>query len=244
VSVGPIETPGIAAAWARIREIQARTAPAAAGGSGGAGGFQAALAGARPTAAAAAPVRTAHELARSGVPGAGLGLTPPPLAGPAPAAGVAIGAGTPLGRRIAALAVAELGVSEEPPGSNDGRRIAEYRTATQGAGVGPWCAYFTSWVAAQAGVPVGDRGQGYGWVPDVSRWARETGRWVPADAGRPAVGDLVVFDRDGDGVHDHIGVVTGIRPDGGVETVEGNSDDRVSARSYQPGEAAGFVRLG
>jgi cell wall-associated NlpC family hydrolase len=134
-------------------------------------------------------------------------------------------------------------VAEQPPGSNDAPRIAEYRTATAGSGVGPWCAYFTSWVAQQAGVPVGPSGQGIGYVPTVRQWAESQGRYIPAGGGAPQVGDLVVFDRGGDGVLDHIGVVTGVRPDGGIDTVEGNSSDKVSARSYGPGGYAGLVRL-
>lgn len=150
------------------------------------------------------------------------------------------GAG-PTGRRIAELATAELGVREEPPGSNDGARIAEYRTATAGSGVGPWCAYFTSWVAQGAGVPIGPEGAGMGYVPDVRRWAAETGRLIPPGTARPQAGDLVIFDRGG--VPGHIGVVTGVRPDGSFTTVEGNSSDAVSARSYGPDEHIGFVRL-
>jgi hypothetical protein len=147
------------------------------------------------------------------------------------------------GARIAALATAELGVAEQPPGSNDGPRIAQYRTATAGSGVGPWCAYFTSWVAAQAGVPVGPEGRGIGYVPTVKDWAEQTGRYIPAGSAPAQVGDLVVFDRGGDGVLDHIGVVTGTSPDGGIRTVEGNSSNRVSARSYGPDGYAGLVRL-
>lgn len=153
-------------------------------------------------------------------------------------------AGNPgTGQRIAAIATAELGVSEQPPGSNDAPRIAQYRTATSGSGVGPWCAYFTSWVAQQAGVPVGPNGQGIGYVPTVRQWAESQGRYIPAGGGAPQVGDLVVFDRRGDGVLDHIGVVTGVRPDGGIDTVEGNSSDKVNARSYGPDGYAGLVRL-
>lgn len=155
-----------------------------------------------------------------------------------------VGAGGTVGQRIAAIATAELGVAEQPPGSNDAPRIAEYRTATAGSAVGPWCAYFTSWVAAQAGVPIGPDGQGEGWVPSVRDWAVQQGRHIPAGAGAPAVGDLVLFDRGGDGVLDHIGIVTGVGADGGIQTVEGNSSDAVSARSYGPGEYAGLVRLG
>lgn len=244
--MAPIEQPGIAATLARIQEIQEQIAPppAASGNTAAQGTFASALAAAQG-AQAAPGTQLANELPALGygAPGAS-----PYTVGPAVATGpvgpVQIGAGTPLGQRIAQIAATELGVAEAPPGSNDGPRIAQYRQSTAGAGVGPWCSYFTSWVAASAGVPVGHQGQGLGWVPDVSRWGQETGRWIPASGGVPAVGDLVVFDRNGDGLHDHIGVVTNVRPDGGFETVEGNSSDRVSARSYAAGGAAGFVRLG
>jgi cell wall-associated NlpC family hydrolase len=156
---------------------------------------------------------------------------------------VALAGGSGRGAQIAALATTELGVAEQPPGSNDGARIAQYRTATAGSGVGPWCAYFTSWVAAQAGVPVGPDGRGIGYVPTVKQWAEQTGRYIPAGSAPARVGDLVVFDRGGDGVLDHIGVVTGTSPDGSIRTVEGNSSDRVSARTYGPGGYTGLVRL-
>jgi hypothetical protein len=248
VSVAPIEPPGIAAALARIQEIQEQIAPppAASQGTAAQGAFASALAAAQG-AQAAPGTQLASELPtlRYAAPGGSpYGLGPGSVAAAGQVGQVQIGAGTPLGQRIAQIAAAELGVSEAPQGSNDGPRIAQYRQATAGAGVGPWCSYFTSWVAASAGVPVGQQGQGLGWVPDVSRWGQETGRWIPASGGVPAVGDLVVFDRNGDGLHDHIGVVTNVRPDGGFETVEGNSSDRVSARSYAAGGAAGFVRLG
>src|SRR4051812_23357898 len=65
----------------------------------------------------------------------------------APAGGGATGA--------AAAAQGEVGQAEQPPGSNDSPRIAQYR-ASVGGGVGPWCAYFASWCAQQAGTPLGD----------------------------------------------------------------------------------------
>ena len=74
-------------------------------------------------------------------------------------------------------------MAEQPPGSNDSPRIAQYRQATAGSGVGPWCAYFVSWAAREAGVPIGDAGQGYGLVDDV--WAWGSG---PARRSRPAAG--------------------------------------------------------
>src|SRR3954452_8987715 len=64
----------------------------------------------------------------------------------------AIAAGGSGGGGPAAMvqaAASEVGQSEQPPGSNDSPRIGQYRSATAGSGVGPWCAYFASWAARQ-----------------------------------------------------------------------------------------------
>lgn len=170
------------------------------------------------------------------------GLGTPTVAAPSTLAGV--GTGSATGQQIAAIASAELGVAEQPPGSDNApphRRVPHGRA---GAGVGPWCSYFTSWVCAQAGMPVGPGGRGEGWVPNVEQWGKDTGKWITPSQGIPAqVGDLIVFDRNGDGLTDHIGVVTNVKPDGGVDTVEGNSSNKVSARSYGPGQWTGLVRV-
>jgi hypothetical protein len=150
------------------------------------------------------------------------------------------GGGT-AGQRALAAAQAEVGVAEQPPGSNDGPRIAEYRAATAGSGVGPWCAYFTSWCASQAGAPLGEVGQGFGSVDAVYAWAQRTGRAVPAGPGvSPSPGDLIVWGGR------HIGIVESVDPDGSIHTIEGNSSNAVSRRTYGPdgGGATGYVRLG
>ena len=94
-------------------------------------------------------------------------------------------AGTPAGQAILNAIRPEVGVAEQPPGSNDSPRIAQYRQATAGSGVGPWCAYFVSWAARQAGVPLGDSGQGFGRVDDVFAWAQKTGKALPAGSPLP-----------------------------------------------------------
>ena len=145
------------------------------------------------------------------------------------------------GQAIVNLVSKEVGVAEQPPGSNDSPRIAQYRQATAGSGVGPWCAYFTSWAAREAGVPLGDNGQGFGRVDDVYAWAQKAGKAIPNTGGdvTPQPGDLIVWD-------EHIGVVRNVDPDGTIHTIEGNSSDQVSERSYAPGArpAIGYVRLG
>jgi hypothetical protein len=148
---------------------------------------------------------------------------------------------TSAGQAIVNLAQQEVGVAEQPPGSNDSPRIAQFRQATAGSGVGPWCAYFTSWAAREAGVPLGDSGQGFGRVDDVYAWAQKAGKAIPntgADV-KPQPGDLIVWD-------EHIGIVKSVGSDGTINTIEGNSSDRVSERSYAPGQrpAIGYVHLG
>jgi hypothetical protein len=146
-----------------------------------------------------------------------------------------------VGQAIVNAALPEVGVAEQPPGSNDSPRIAQYRQATAGSGVGPWCAYFASWAARQAGVPLGDHGQGFGAVSDVYAWAQKTGRAIPNGTGvKPQPGDLIVWGGE------HIGIVQSVDANGSIHTIEGNSSDKVSQRTYGPdgGGATGYVRLG
>jgi hypothetical protein len=158
------------------------------------------------------------------------------------AAGAVAPAAAPSGNspaaRMIAMAQAEVGQAEQPPGSNNSPRIAQYRSATAGApGPGPWCAYFTSWLARGAGVPVGDHGQGFGSVDALYAWAQKSGRAIPTSSGQnPKPGDLVVWD-------EHIGIVESVKPDGSIQTIEGNSSDRVSRRVHAKGDAIGYVRL-
>jgi hypothetical protein len=158
-------------------------------------------------------------------------LSPPPLT-----TSVREPPGTP-GVRVLAAAEGELGVAEAIPGSNDGPRIAEYRSAVSGAYAGaPWCAYFVSWVAAQAGAPLGDTGEGFGAVEEIAAWAQRTGRLLPPGEA-PSPGDLILFGGR------HVGIVESVNPDGSLTTIEGNEGDAVRRVTRSSGEATGFVRL-
>ena len=155
-------------------------------------------------------------------------------AGTTQATPVATG-GTNAGLTALQVAESQVGVTEQPPGSNDGPQIAQYRTATQGAYAGaPWCAYFVSWCANQAGAPIGDHGQGLGSVAEITDWARSNGRLTQT----PAPGELILFGTE------HVGIVKSVNADGSLTTVEGNASNGVREETRWPSEATGYVQLG
>ena len=202
---------------ARIAQLQSLLSPTAA---------------AAPAAATATPAASASGGSFASLMGAATGTTGAQAPVPASAG--------PTGQAIVNLARNEVGQAEQPPGSNDSPRIAQYRQATAGSGVGPWCAYFTSWAARQAGAPLGEQGQGFGGVADVWSWAQRSGKAIQPGTQTPQPGDLIVWGGR------HIGIVESVDPDGSLHTIEGNSSDRVSRRTYgaDGGGATGYVRLG
>lgn len=163
---------------------------------------------------------------------------------------LALGAGAPagalgasstggMGARIVRIAESQIGQTEQPPGSNESPAIAVYRTATAGAVPGaPWCAYFASWAARQAGEPLGANGEGLGSVAQIWSWAQSSGRAIPNGPGvTPQPGDLIVF---GD---EHVGIVKEVLPNGDIQTIEGNYENKVASNVRTPTEATGYVNL-
>jgi hypothetical protein len=223
---------------------EAPTAPSRTG-TGGESSFADALAqasGGYPSSAtpAAASLGEPGASASAGLPGtAGLGYSGQPQSADG-VVGSSLGLpGEGAGARIVALAESQLGQSEQPPGSNESPAIAQYRDATEGAIPGaPWCAYFASWVARQAGEPLGAQGQGIGDVSNIWSWAQSTGRAIPNGPGVvPRPGDLIVFGGE------HVGIVRDILPTGQIATIEGNYENKVAANVRSPTEATGYVSM-
>ena len=199
------------------------------------------------TGGTAAPASAAGE-ATGGVVQGGAASTAPTFAsalaqagggvGGAGVAGTAGGSGS-YGTRLLAAAESQIGQSEQPPGSNESPAIAEYRSATAGAEPGaPWCAYFASWAARQAGEPLGPAGEGLGSVSAIWSWAQSSGRAIPNGPGvTPKPGDLIVFGGE------HVGIVRGVLPNGNIQTVEGNYENKVALNERPPGEATGYVEM-
>lgn len=137
--------------------------------------------------------------------------------------------------RVVSAARAELArnVHEMPDGSNEAPRIARYRNAVRwAAGPAAWCGYFASFVAREAGVPVGEGGRGIGLVSEFRTWGKRTGRWRDT----PARGSVAVFR------HAHVGIVERVSG-ASVVTIEGNHSNRVARVWRSRGEIRGYVRL-
>jgi CHAP domain len=143
------------------------------------------------------------------------------------------------GQQIVRVAESQIGQTEQPPGSNESPAIAGYRTATAGAVPGaPWCAYFASWAARQAGEPLGANGEGLGSAAQIASWAQSTGRAIPNGPGvTPQPGDLIVF---GD---EHVGIVKEVLPNGDIQTIEGNYENKVALNVRTPTEATSYVTM-
>ena len=217
------------------------------GGSGAAFASQLAQASAAYASGAQPGAGTSFASALSAYPGtAGYGAAGTP--GGAAGLGAITGLGAPGSTGVAtqgqsspivAAAESQVGQAEMPPGSNEGPAIAAYREAVAGSAPGePWCAYFASWAARQAGEPIGPGGQGLGSVSAIWSWAQSAGRAIPNGPGIvPRPGDLIVFGSE------HVGIVRDVRPDGSIETIEGNFENKVSVNVRSAGEASGYVSL-
>jgi hypothetical protein len=110
----------------------------------------------------------------------------------------------------------ELGVREDPAGSNSGPRVNEY-LASAGLGPGyPWCMAFVHWCYARAGKQL--HHPNLASVGFFEEWAREQGVLVS----HPQVGDVVCYDWDGNGWPDHVGLVEKVEADH-IVAIEGNT---------------------
>ncbi|MXP65345.1 CHAP domain-containing protein [Roseomonas sp. M0104] len=132
----------------------------------------------------------------------------------------------------AALTVAEkqLGVSEEPPGSNAGKAVEAF-LASVGLGSGhAWCASFVYWCVEQAAEQTGQRNclPRTGGVLEMWRRSRRAGlpcvTAAEARAQPVLVSSGMIFVMDFGQGHGHTGFVKGLA-DGRLATIEGNSSD-------------------
>ena len=143
-----------------------------------------------------------------------------------------------------AIAETQLGYAESTKNyvvAEDGETVKGYTRygAWCGEPYGDWNVMFLTFCLHYAGVEgvPPDRDCG-GWV---TSWADA---FEPAQSHTPAVGDLVLFDRDGDGTADRAGLVAQIT-DSGFAAMEGDAEDAVRLLTYgtdDPG-ILGYINL-
>lgn len=141
-----------------------------------------------------------------------------------------------------AIAETQLGYAESTKNyvvAEDGETVKGYTRygAWCGEPYGDWNVMFLTFCLHYAGVEGVDRDCG-GWV---TSWADA---FEPAQSHTPAVGDLVLFDRDGDGTADRAGLVAQTT-DSGFAAMEGDAEDAVGLLTYgtdDPG-ILGYINL-
>ncbi len=85
------------------------------------------------------------------------------------------------------------------------------------------------------------------YCPTIHSWAKSNGSFS-TDANSAKPGDIVLFDWDGDGSADHVGLFKGINSNGTVATIEGNTSGAaggscVENKNRTRGTILGYVRL-
>lgn len=98
----------------------------------------------------------------------------------------------------------------------------------------PWCAAFAMNILKDAGVLDLKGLSNRNYCPTIVNWAKEKGIFGPRGNYQPKPGDAIMFDWQGDGKSDHIGIVEKVE-NGKVITIEGNSSNRVKRNSYSLG---------
>jgi len=130
-----------------------------------------------------------------------------------------------------AIALNEVGVKEQPLGSNRGERVDLYT----GGRAEPYCAHFVAWCFREAGmaipgdvIPMPKRANPLASVAHMERVFFEHG-WLMKE---PLPGDVIFYKNRGQsdpGRGRHVGLVLGVDK-GYIETVEANWSDSVVKR--------------
>ena len=146
--------------------------------------------------------------------------------------------------KLAEIAAKDIGLQESPRGSNKGKDLEKFFRATDLDGDGwPWCAgavscWVQAWIKANGSKLKAPRIAG---VVFFRGWAEKNGLFIST---KPRAEAIVVFR------FSHVGIVERVRPDGSVETIEGNTNDEGSREGFKvcrrvrpPRECAFFIYL-
>ncbi len=135
----------------------------------------------------------------------------------------------------------EIGVTEEPKGSNRQKYGKWY-----GFDGVAWCAMFVSYCFDRAGLPLGNiqHPKGFAYCPFGVAHFKARSQWFT----KPEVGDIVFFNF-GSGIAKHVGIVEAVHPNGTITSIEGNTGSesqdnggRVMRKIRYPQDIVGYGR--
>lgn len=141
------------------------------------------------------------------------------------------------------VAIGEIGVKENPKGSNKVKYNTWYYGREVSGSAYPWCMTFVQWVFNEAGMPLPLKTAS---CSALMNYYKERGKFYTKDF-RP--GDIALFNfKGGPSVSEHVGIIESVLKDS-VVTIEGNtsltSDDNggnVMQRIRNNGLVIGVIR--
>lgn len=144
------------------------------------------------------------------------------------------------------IALSFEGVKEHPANSNITQFSKWYGI------IGPWCAMFVTYCFVEAGSKAFKKGERWAYCPymvSAARAQRNGLTVVPKEKVKP--GDIAMFDWQGDGVSDHVGiVVSSPNSKGTFQCVEGNTSTssnsdggQVMVRDRKTSQVVCFIRV-
>ena len=150
-------------------------------------------------------------------------------------------------QKILKKAISQIGVKENPSGSNNVKYNTDYYGKAVSGSAYPWCCAFVWWIFKECGAShLFYDGKKTAYCPTVETFYKSKGQWY---TNNPKVGDLVLFDFSGKGVAGHIGILEKINADGTYTTIEGNTSTSnqanggcVMRRTRKKSTIRGFAR--
>jgi hypothetical protein len=129
------------------------------------------------------------------------------------------------------IAISQIGVMEEPPSSNRGKKVEEYQASV---GIDPgtfWCAAFVYWCFQKASENLGRKNPVLKTGHCMTHWNNTPGKKIlAADAvNKPSLikpGHIFLINTGGS--HGHTGIIESVEG-GFINTIEGNSDPNGSS---------------
>lgn len=144
--------------------------------------------------------------------------------------------------KILDIARAEIGVAEDPIGSNNIKYNTAYYGRTVSGNAYQWCMVFVWWCFREAGLSHLFYGGGKtASCTALMRWAKAQGQFMAG--GMYRAGDVFLYQFDDDAMADHTGIFTGqYDAKGRYLVIEGNHNNRVEIVSRTDAELWGAWR--